>query len=309
MASLLDLLSQKQPSLQTRKGLILTGLQNDFLSPDGKLPVSSSTDYVHRIREVLPAFREFGDVVWVRSQYEADRKVTSGLHEAGDSVIAGPLADIPTFGESADTEQDPIALGPSKKARTTLDASQDDGDGQQFGDTAEEADEELFLTNTHRRQACCIKGTWGADYAPNVKECISPKDMQMTKTYYSAFGSTSLLLTLRSKLITELYLGGNMTNLSVFATAMDAARYGIKITLLEDCLGYRNKSRHEAAIRTLKDVMGADVVSAAQALEALRNPPMDEYTDDEDDIDSEDDVSNESMSNGWLRGIPAISKA
>lgn len=60
------------------------------------------------------------------------------------------------------------------------------------------------------------------------------KDLQMIKTHYSAFSSTSLLLTLRTKLITELYICGCITNLSVYATAMDAARYGIRVTLVDD---------------------------------------------------------------------------
>ena len=129
-----------------------------------------------------------------------------------------------------------------------------------------------------------MKGTPGAEFATQIKDVIDAKDLQVTKTYYSAFGSTSLLLTLRSKLITELFVGGNMTNLSVFATAMDAARYGIKITLIEDCLGYRNKSRHEAAIKTLKDVMGADLMTAAQVIDALENPPEDEDEEEEEEV-------------------------
>lgn len=287
MASLLTLLSQRQPNLQTRKGLILTGLQNDFLSPDGKLPVSSEYDYIDRIRELVPSFRDFGDVVWVRSQYEADREVTTGIHEAGDSVIAGPLGDYTGGDDESDDDRDsPV---PFKKARTSVDdrggaAATQTSEGEESG-----SDEELFLTNSSHREACCMKGTRGVEFADQIADVVGAKDLQVIKTYYSAFGATSLLLTLRSRLITELFVGGNMTNLSVFATAMDAARYGIKITLIEDCLGYRNKSRHDAAIRTLKEVMGADVMTAAQVLEGLRNPPAEVSTDEEDE--EEDDIA------------------
>lgn len=289
MASLLALLSQRQPNLQTRKGLILTGLQNDFLSPGGKLRVSSEYDYIDRIRELVPAFREHGDVIWVRSQYEADREVTAGIHEAGDSVIAGPLGDY-TGGDDYKSDADRDSPVPSKKARTSLDDSGERSDAQERSDTADaEADEELFLSNSSQREACCMKGTTGVEFATQIKDIIDSQDLQVVKTYYSAFGSTSLLLTLRSKLITELFVGGNMTNLSVFATAMDAARYGIKITLLEDCLGYRNKSRHDAALRALKDVMGADVMTAARAIEVLKNPPEEEPS--EEDGEDEDEIA------------------
>ena len=295
MASLLALLSQRQPNLQTRKGLILTGLQEDFLSPDGKLPVLSNTEYIDRIRELVPAFREYGDVIWVRSQYEADREVTTGIHEAGDSVIAGPLGDYTEDGGRSDNDDDdddrdsPV---PFKKAKTSADESTQTTELHPRSDSADsDADEELFLTNSKQREACCIKGTPGAEFATQIRDTIGAKDLQVTKTYYSAFGSTSLLLTLRSKLITELFVGGNMTNLSVFATAMDAARYGIKIALIEDCLGYRNRSRHDTAIRTLKDVMGAEVMTAAGVVDILKNPPEEESTDDEDDEDDDDSIA------------------
>jgi alkylated DNA repair dioxygenase AlkB len=99
------------------------------------------------------------------------------------------------------------------------------------------------------------------------------KDLEVTKSHYSAFGSTSLLLTLRSKLITDLYLCGCITNLSVYATAMDAARYGIRITLIDDCLGYRRRDRHDAAIKQLRDFMEAEAMDKNTVLERLRNPP------------------------------------
>merc|ERR1712014_157911 len=129
---------------------------------------------------------------------------------------------------------------------------------------------------------------------------------RVTKTYYSGFGSTSLLLTLRSKLITELFVCGCNTNLSVFATAMDAARYGIQITLIEDCLGYRRRERHDEAIRQLVDIMEADVVSSNKVVDILKNPPnQDDYDDDDDDDDDDydDDESDEEgdLSNGAHR--------
>ena len=287
MASLLALLSQKTPNLQTRKGLILTGLQNDFLAPDGKLPVTSESDHVGNIRSLVPAFREFGDIIWVRSQYEVDRPADDG-HGGGDCVIAGDHNE----GDSNDPldEDDEDSPVPLKRARTTSDHDHDASkrpSGLQKEDFCNEPDEELFLTRSTKREPCCIRDTPGMEFADQVRDLIDPKDLQVLKTCYSAFGSTSLLLTLRSKLITELFIGGNMTNLSVLATAMDAARYGIRITLIEDCLGYRTKDRHNRAIAKLKDDMGAELLTSSEVLNLLRDPPQ--SSDEEYDTEEEEE--------------------
>ena len=200
---------------------------------------------------------------------------------------------------------------PSKRARTWSDEMERPSASEDLVESIEtkqpgllevddeDDDEELFLTETPNREPCCIPGSVGADYGMQIKDLIdAKKDMQLVKTYYSAFGSTSLLLTLRSKLITELFICGCMTNLSVFATAMDAARYGIKITLVEDCLGYRRKDRHDLAIKQLREIMEADVMTSTEVINVLRNPPppseMDEdydgYEDDESEIANGEDA-------------------
>jgi nicotinamidase-related amidase/alkylated DNA repair dioxygenase AlkB len=279
MASLLALLSQQTPNLQTRKGLILLGLQNDFVSPDGKLPIVTkpAKAFLKQLKEFIPAFRGFGDVIWVRSEFEANREANSE-DDNGDTIIAGSSSPV----------EDSRLLGKSKRK-----ASQDAISSIKRVKAAEvQDDEELFLTRTASREPCCVKDSWGSQYPAEVKSLIDEeKDIQVVKTYYSAFGSTSLLLTLRSRLITELFVCGCNTNLSVFATAMDAARYGIRITLIEDCLGYRRKDRHDEAVRQLVDIMDARVMTSAKALDLLRNPPeeVDEEEEDEDEEDEEDD--------------------
>lgn len=272
MSSLLALLSQNQPNLQTRKGLILLGLQNDFLSPDGKLPVSPRSGYLERLKQLVPGFREHGDVIWVRSEFEANRP-TSTSDDMGDSVIAGSTAkELPDSRSGPKRKASQDVSHPSKRSKP---ADSDD-------------DPELFLTRTSTREPCCLKGSWGAEYPKGIQSLMDEKDVQVTKTYYSGFGSTSLLLTLRSRLITELYVCGCNTNLSVFATAMDAARYGIHIILIEDCLGYRRLERHEDAIRQLVEIMGAHVVSSDKVIDRLRNPPKDEYGEEDEETSEEE---------------------
>ncbi|KAK5129583.1 hypothetical protein LTR08_003048 [Meristemomyces frigidus] len=286
MASLLALLSQQTPNLRTRKGLIILGLQNDFISPDGKLYVSTA-GFLDRLKQIVPVFREFGDVIWVRSEFEANR-IANVEEENSDTVIAGdavPECEAPAEGHCNNCKANQDISAPMRRMKA---AEADD-------------DEELFLTRTAGREPCCVRNSWGAEHPADIKALIHAQDLQINKTYYSAFGSTSLLLTLRSRLITELYVCGCNTNLSVFATAMDAARYGIAITVIEDCLGYRVRERHEEAFRQLVDIMEAEVLTSQRVLQTLKNPELAEDYDSEEDDEEDDDEDEEAFTH---RDVP-----
>jgi hypothetical protein len=88
MANLLALLSQQASasSLQPRKALIVLGLQNDFLSSNGKLPIPD-TAFVDRLVDFVPRFREFGDVVWIRSLSELSTPAENAMSE-GETIVA-----------------------------------------------------------------------------------------------------------------------------------------------------------------------------------------------------------------------------
>jgi nicotinamidase-related amidase/alkylated DNA repair dioxygenase AlkB len=306
-SSLLALLSQQAP-VQTRRGLILTGLQNDFLSPDGKLPVITSTGFLDRLTELVKEFREHGDIIWVRSHFKENRNVNLN-DDAGDTVVvdsprqtaapalqpATPVRDGSSRSEASDDDHPP---SPPKKARFSSELSESKLEDEERTTTPEddssEIDEELFLTRTASREPCCIPNSFGAEYATQIKDMVDERrDLQLIKTFYSAFQSTNLLTTLRAKLVTELYICGCTTNLSVFATAMDAARHGISITLIDDCLGYRRKGRHDLAIKRLREIMGARVMTSAEVIDRLNNPLLtseDEDSESEGDNDSDVDV-------------------
>lgn len=96
----------------------------------------------------------------------------------------------------------------------------------------------------------------------DVLQCVSkPNDMYFTKSHYSALRSGELIQTLRMQLITELYICGALSNTSVYATAMDAASHGFQITLVEDCLGYRDRKRHDHALSLLDEETGCDILT------------------------------------------------
>lgn len=283
MSTLAALLSQHQtPNLPTRKGLILTGLQHDFLSPDGKLPVSNlNSGFLDRTKSLIQQFRGHGDIIWIRTETEASKSPTD-LDEDSCSIITSLTQhDRAGSGESSDDHASASdSSPPSRKrkpgnGRSSRSGGSDTSKRKQHKASHDEAssaaastqiDDEQFLTRTANRDACFIRGTVGADFAAEVKASVQPTDLQVIKSYYSAFSSTSLLLTLRTKLITELYVCGAMTNLNVYATSMDAARYGIKITIVEDCLGYRVKERHDLAIKRLVDIMDASVATSDEVV-------------------------------------------
>jgi hypothetical protein len=50
---------------------------------------------------------------------------------------------------------------------------------------------------------------------------------------------------------------------------MDAARHGYTITIVEDCLGYRSRARHDAALTKLTEFTGCDILNSTDVLEDL----------------------------------------
>lgn len=281
MASdLLTLLSQQTPSLQTRKGLLVVGLQNDLL-PGGKLPVTLPSDYFDKLRTLVSAFRDHGDVIWVRSEYEADRQLN--LDEAsGDIVVLENVeqaaqVEEPEHGGNDNGDGHGDSPVPLKRARVSLDevdhtmpVNQENASPDVSYTTV---DEELFLTRTDQKEACCITGSFGAQHPSQIANIIdTSKDLHVRSTKYSAFGSTSLLFTLRSKLITELYICGGPTNLTVCATSMDAATHGLPVTLVDDCLLARNQERHESAMMRLSEDIEADIMTSDQVIKHLNSP-------------------------------------
>jgi nicotinamidase-related amidase/alkylated DNA repair dioxygenase AlkB len=289
-ASLLAMLSQQAPNLPVRKGLLLAGLQHDFLSPDGKLPVSNlASGFLDRTISLVKQFRGHGDVIWVRTEINASKKaaefdedycnVITSLTQHDQSESEDESDDEPSESEAEQTsrkrktENRQSSTSEARNASRRKQPRASHSDNVASTSTPAAVDEEHFLTRTPNREACFIKATGGADFGAKVKPSVLPTDLQLTDSCYSAFCSTSLLSMLRSKLITELYVCGAMTNLNVYATSADAARYGIKITLVEDCLGYRERERHDLAIKRLVDIMEADVATSDEVIATITGRP------------------------------------
>lgn len=307
MASFLSasLLAQSQQSVQTRQALIVLGLQNDFVSLNGKLPVSNASGYLDRVKELVPAFREHGIIIWVRSEYRGNRAVNE---ENGCMVVVGDGMSNGS-GPARDQAHDPRVSSGSPPRRSYHSSRRVDDVVQRVMNRVVEygvedssppplpasSDNELFLSRTEDREPCCLPGTEGAEYAPEIAELMQPQDLHITKSFYSAFSRTNLLFYLHTRFITQVYFVGCNTNLSVYATAMDAARHGIEMHVVEDCLGYRQKDRHDQAVRQLVDNMGAYATTASSVLSKIRGEfdMADAESEEGSDVDAvEDDTES-----------------
>ncbi|KAK3942924.1 alpha-ketoglutarate-dependent dioxygenase alkB 2 [Diplogelasinospora grovesii] len=138
-----------------------------------------------------------------------------------------------------------------------------------------EADEEAFLSTSPGSDSpeCVRKDTPGAEFAPRVREAVDTSlDIVLTKTHYSAFASAQqqLLQLLRRRFVTEMYVCGALTNVSIYATALDAGRHGYDMTIVEDCCGFRNEMRHVNAVRRLMQLTGSEVVNADELIAKLQ---------------------------------------
>ncbi|KAJ4295599.1 hypothetical protein N0V90_007612 [Kalmusia sp. IMI 367209] len=311
MLSLLELVTQNQPHFQTHQALLVLGLQNDFILPDGKLPVNTRTGFLDRIHALIPTFRKHSsNIIWTKTVYETDRLASDPTTGEGDAVVVGGLVDgvesstdedddlpkdliRPAQSRSATSKHRLRALNLLKRvsARKTTSASP-----REELQAVVEEDEELFLRQSAKNGPACLPGTPGAEFADIMKPKMDPSDTVVQTTNYSAFQGTSLLLILRARLVTEVYICGCITNVSVLATVIDAARHGIRINVVGDCLGFRRQSRHKIALKRMIDFFDANIVTSQQVIArnipagALSPSPQKDSTKEEEQL--QDMVNN-----------------
>lgn len=322
MDDLASILSARVPKFQTHQALVVIGLQEDLISPEGKIPVPTDSGFVDRIKYIIPRFRDgAGDVIWIQTVCPRPGEETSkecDLHQAAMSNLlldvrpspAGSTSSLGVLGEEqADDLESPVSEASStgsgsapglrqKGSRSTMKgllkkmgsrktlsrqekASTASSSAKQPTDSSKSSavpalppvDPEAYLSRKSPGGPAFVSGTLGAEFELSIKERINTtSDIIVQKPRYSAFDGTSLLNKLRGRFITELYLVGCMTNISVYATACDAARHGLRLNLIEDCLGYRTKERHQEALRQMTDLMGARLLNSTEILDDLSRP-------------------------------------
>lgn len=265
------------PFVRTRQALLLLDLQNDFISTGGILPVEQPPDFLDRTLKLLPDFRTSGNIIWVRSVFEASRPINEPVGDC-ESVITDNELDPKHRGGDAHLK---LQIKPSQRlierhqriseangtgleADLALEAEEDEEEEMEF--------EETYLTLRPKQLPQAVLPTSpGSNFSQAaIMKIDGKRDLIFQKSWYSAFKDGSLVQILRAKFVTEIYLCGALTNISVFATAMDAARHGYAITIVEDCLGYRSKARHDEALRRLVEFAGCDIISSEELIADLR---------------------------------------
>ena len=275
------------PHFDTRRALIVLNLQNDALSPSGGLAVTKPPGFVDNIRALVPSFRRnTGDIVWVRTEFVSDKLVdaqpSSDLSFAEDtSPELLQASDHVSDQDRDEAEEDegpsqPAELTthyPSSRAKhsmrhTSVKARAEEREAyhtalQELGPT------ESLLANPRKGQGPLYfqRGTYGAAIADDVLPLVDEaQDLIIIKSHYSALDETPLLLSLRMRLVTDLYLCGCLSNVSIYATAADAVKHGFSVTVVEDCIGYRSKANHETALRQMEEIMGAYGITSEELI-------------------------------------------
>ncbi|KAF7375195.1 hypothetical protein MSAN_00406100 [Mycena sanguinolenta] len=110
-----------------------------------------------------------------------------------------------------------------------------------------------FLQRTHTgKTPCCEPNSAGAGFPDAIAALQAAEDLIITKTWYSAFTDTALRDELTARGITDVCVGGLLTHVCVRATAESAHSQGFAVTVLEDCMGWRNYRTHMQALRLMQ---------------------------------------------------------
>ncbi|TVY21211.1 DNA oxidative demethylase [Lachnellula arida] len=268
---------QNIPFVRTRQALLVLDLQNDFVSTGGLLPVETPSDFLENILELVPAFRDSGNrIIWIQSVFEASRAINENQgdsesvitdvqllapHRRAGNRVSGPQGPSPKLLEL----QRKIAMSNGRALQSSDHLEADDGVD------VDEIQETFLTVPEGQTPRVAIQSTLGSNFTNAVRLAVDcDKDLIFTKSFYSAFRDGTLVQILRAQFVTEIFLVGCLTNISVFATAMDAAQYGYAITIVEDGLGYRSKARHDEALRKLTEATGCDIVQSEEVIGDLQ---------------------------------------
>ncbi|KAL5350121.1 hypothetical protein ACLOAV_005158 [Pseudogymnoascus australis] len=274
------------PFVRTRRALLVLDLQKNLVVPGGITPVELPPTLADNVAKLVPVFRQSGTVIWVKSEFEEARPINDGT-----SRCENVITDSEVLVRPPKPTQTRHSLRGSKKLQAMMDklatasslGSPGSADLDKAGpievddDTPDEPEETLeesedFLSLEPGKEHISLNGRASdSGLVPALEAVVDQsQDMFFTKSYYSAFKSSLLLQTLRKQFVTEIFICGALTNMSVFATAMDAARYGYAITLVDDCLGYRSKARHDQALRSLDEATGCDMSTSSYVIEEIQ---------------------------------------
>lgn len=286
----LSMFQQALPKMpKAGKALLVIDLQEGLVDANGILPIKHSNALFNDVGQLVEGFRQrgFGKIVWILSEYEASRPVNI----KGDASCEWLVLD--------DENNDLNHIAPLRPGRASASAvkarlsrmAKIPGLVDEIGFGNLEADpnsstpevvqkpppvNEAFLTASEEERNVPHKGSSpGAKLVGNLEQIRRGQDLCITKSYYSAITpNCQLIHALRMGFIQDLYICGALTNTSVYATAMAAAQNGFNITIIEDCLGFRERERHGQALRSLDVATGCQFLTKSQVLAQINGTLM-----------------------------------
>ncbi|CCX33361.1 Similar to Alpha-ketoglutarate-dependent dioxygenase alkB homolog 2; acc. no. Q6NS38 [Pyronema omphalodes CBS 100304] len=258
-----------------QRALLILDLQNEFLSPStGRCLLPNTTDdltkqpaFLTNIRSLLSRFRTLGgDVIFMRSEYRDLREPSDEtiliIHPSDEDDIASEASSDEGEGEGEGgvcgkkNSKIEASIPRPPKARVSSSTTKEiSGTVLLTGRPPLLTDAYLSISTSHPP---CSPGTPPAAWSPFVTPLIQPQDRTFTKSHYSAFRETPLLQTLRGRIVTQLVIVGLLTNVDVLATAADAARHGLEVWVVEDCLGYRSEAAHQEALEVMETELAVE---------------------------------------------------
>ena len=253
------------PKLTTKKALLLIDLQNDFVDEGGKLFVPNTTDFLPKLPHLVREFRAKGDVFFITTAYAAPRSIYSEATGGYGVVLKGNVASqAPSSSTEGPDEDGSEQYPPTPPAEAS----------HVITEGILNKDVQAFLTPPPNSQSswsqCCVPQSKGASMPDILSSTIDATvDTEVVKSHYSPFQDASFLLQLRMQLVTELYVCGSLSNISVYATVIDAVSHGMSVTIIEDCVGYLDESCHREAMRQMADGLGANGIDYAELLDDL----------------------------------------
>lgn len=250
----LELLAASIPKVPTNRALLVLDLQNDFVKPDGKLFVRNTPEFLDKVASLARDFRDGGYVYWVQTVNEGLKTGQSSIFLGEKGVAKGTTGALEVEGRAEDGDDSDVEAS-KLSARTPPRAK---GRAQSSCPNPE-----AFLGVASSR--CCLPKSPGAQFPAAILSAIDrSRDTVLVKSDYSPFQTEDFLLSSRKRFITKLYICGSLSNVSVYATVMDAVPHGFSITLIEDCLGFRDYSVHFKAMEEMAGKHGASGITAAE---------------------------------------------
>jgi nicotinamidase-related amidase len=122
------------------------------------------------------------------------------------------------------------------------------------------ADKEFELWPRHAE-----KGSEGAQVVEEIRPLDG--DHHIEKRRYSCFYATGLDALLRELGVDTVVLTGLVTHICIQHTAADAFFRGYRIVVPEDCVQAPTEEAHEASLRYMEEMYGAEVTSSEALIE------------------------------------------